>query len=368
MWFLNRGLRILTVGSVPPEWGGQTDGGVAVVHKQLLSSLFQNPKRAKVVGTIATNASSSCLVASGTKKLYCPPADTLNEKAWYLRLLRSLKPDCVVFFHVSNRWAQYHLESSIPMMGAIHSWNNITQANPEKSAKVTQFLPEVLSRCNAVLFPSDYTRVEGLALGFSYSCPVQIAHNPLVEAFRTDVSEGKSRGAANTFMAIGALKPVKRFDFVLRAAQTHDLNGCMVGAGDEEQNLKSLAKNLGVAGRVDFCGHLKQKEIARLCHKASVYLGPSLSESFGNVYIEALACGLPVVGFKETLQEIERSLGVAVGIGVSGDATFEQFQASLETVLRQSWDRSVLSRRVRDVFSPERTMKNYLKAIEKAIA
>jgi glycosyltransferase involved in cell wall biosynthesis len=53
-----------------------------------------------------------------------------------------------------------------------------------------------------------------------------------------------------------------------------------------------------LAGRVDCHGRLSREEVAALYRDADVFLLPSLREPYGTVYGEAMAAGLPVVGWR----------------------------------------------------------------------
>lgn len=70
------------------------------------------------------------------------------------------------------------------------------------------------------------------------------------------------------------------------------------GEGPLRGELLALAHELGIADRVDFPGFVANpfSNIAR----ADVFVLPSLSEGFGNVVIEALACNTPVVATRNT--------------------------------------------------------------------
>ena len=72
----------------------------------------------------------------------------------------------------------------------------------------------------------------------------------------------------------------------------------IVGGGADEQVLRDLAANLGVAQDVHFTGPLDRPEVARRYREADLFTLPSSAEAFGNVFAEALASGLPIVGSK----------------------------------------------------------------------
>jgi glycosyltransferase involved in cell wall biosynthesis len=49
-----------------------------------------------------------------------------------------------------------------------------------------------------------------------------------------------------------------------------------------------------------FVGHQEKEDLARALASADVFLNPSITETFGNVTLEAMACGLPVVAAAAT--------------------------------------------------------------------
>ena len=69
----------------------------------------------------------------------------------------------------------------------------------------------------------------------------------------------------------------------------------IAGAGDDKQRLEHLAAERGLAGRVVFTGHVPADELPSYYALADVFAMPSTGEGFGIVFLEAAACGLPVI-------------------------------------------------------------------------
>jgi N-acetyl-alpha-D-glucosaminyl L-malate synthase BshA len=84
---------------------------------------------------------------------------------------------------------------------------------------------------------------------------------------------------------------VKIFDIVNKRQPSKLI---LVGDGPEAPNVLSLADSLGLKDRVTFLGGQDMVESV-LC-KADLFLLPSASEAFGLAALEAMACGVPVVG------------------------------------------------------------------------
>jgi glycosyltransferase involved in cell wall biosynthesis len=70
----------------------------------------------------------------------------------------------------------------------------------------------------------------------------------------------------------------------------------IVGRGPDERTLRELASRLGVAQEIRFAGSLDRAAVAQRYRDAHLFTLPSSAEAFGNVFAEALASGLPVVG------------------------------------------------------------------------
>ncbi|MDB5266904.1 MAG: 1,2-diacylglycerol 3-glucosyltransferase [Parcubacteria group bacterium] len=69
----------------------------------------------------------------------------------------------------------------------------------------------------------------------------------------------------------------------------------VVGVGPDQKILESLARRCGVENRVKFLGYVDYKNIPLYLHASDIFIRPSLSEGFGNSFIEAMAAGLPII-------------------------------------------------------------------------
>lgn len=68
------------------------------------------------------------------------------------------------------------------------------------------------------------------------------------------------------------------------------------GEGDDRPRLMQKAQALGVAGSVAFVGMVTEADKADYFRLADAFVMPGRGEGFGFVFLEALACGVPVVG------------------------------------------------------------------------
>lgn len=98
-------------------------------------------------------------------------------------------------------------------------------------------------------------------------------------------------------LAAGRLHKQKGYRHLLpafaRVVSQRPAHLVILGEGDDREELQSLAASLGIAARVHFLGYTPNP-LAYMRH-AAVFVLSSIAEGFGNVIVEALACGTPVI-------------------------------------------------------------------------
>jgi glycosyltransferase involved in cell wall biosynthesis len=129
----------------------------------------------------------------------------------------------------------------------------------------------------------------------------------------------------------------------------------VVGDGPYRRTLEALAASLGLAGAVEFRGHVSQDEKVRLLSQAAVTANPSPKEGWGLTVVEANACGVPVVasrspglvdsvrdgltGFLVEHGSVEQLAGRLVEILVDRDLRERLSAGAVEWAGRFSWDK-----------------------------
>ncbi|MGQ4649770.1 glycosyltransferase [Lyngbya aestuarii] len=109
-------------------------------------------------------------------------------------------------------------------------------------------------------------------------------------------------GGAKVLMTVARLWSgdiYKGVDVTIRAlpaiaAVFPDVKYLVIGRGDDQPRLAQLAQDLGVAERVVFAGFIPTPALVEHYRLADAYVMPS-QEGFGIVYLEAMACGKPVL-------------------------------------------------------------------------
>jgi len=101
-------------------------------------------------------------------------------------------------------------------------------------------------------------------------------------------------------LAVQRLVPVKRIDVLIRAMAeitTHhsDAHLVVVGHGPEKDTLTSLVHELGLSANVTFAGYISNAELPAYFASADIFVFHSMLETFGVVFAQAMASGLPIV-------------------------------------------------------------------------
>ena len=66
-------------------------------------------------------------------------------------------------------------------------------------------------------------------------------------------------------------------------------------AGPDEGRLRALAASLGLTERIRFLGAVPHADLPVVLSAADLFVLPTASEGLANAWVEALACGIPVV-------------------------------------------------------------------------
>lgn len=102
-------------------------------------------------------------------------------------------------------------------------------------------------------------------------------------------------------ITVARLEKVKGVEYLIRAAplvlkQVPQAEFLIIGVGSQRQSLVNLASQLGVSGKINFLGEIAHEQLPDFLNTGSIFVGPSLQEGLGVAFLEAMACGLAVIG------------------------------------------------------------------------
>lgn len=156
-----------------------------------------------------------------------------------------------------------------------------------------QLLRRLCPRAAAWVFQTETVR--GWYLPHLGDVPSVVIPNAINPAFLAAPAEDERE---KTIVSVGRLCPQKNFGLLIRAfariAPAYpDYRLVIYGRGGLLEELQALARELGVADRVDFPGHVD--DMPRRLRRAGMYVLSSDYEGMPNALIEAMAQGLPCV-------------------------------------------------------------------------
>ena len=307
------------------------------------------------------------------------------------RLIREYRPDLVVCGGTYwAGWLTHGLPRDLPLINYLHGEELTMQVSPRVlMPQMRRWQMRSLRRAELNIAVSDYTARLAEVLARCDPARTSILLN-FVDTTRFRVSGQRvafrSRlGWENrlVLLTLARLEPRKGIDQALRALAL--LNGrgelppswlyVIAGRGQELETLKGLSHELGVAAHVEFRGFIADEEVPTLYEAADIFLQPNRevrgdTEGFGVVFLEASACGLPVVGGTAggTADAIEEGVS---GYRIDGDSV-EAIAAALRLLCADAGLRTRLGRqgaeRVATHFTVETAAARFETALESVLA
>ncbi|MGA9193352.1 MAG: glycosyltransferase [Anaerolineales bacterium] len=167
------------------------------------------------------------------------------------------------------------------------------------------YLPSFCKEVDLVIAPSN--GLKKVLRDLDVSTPIDVIPNGVdIGRFEEDIQPipREELGVEKDEVLLvysGRLGPEKNLTFLVRAfagAQTAypDTRLMLVGDGPERDNLEDLAARSGLQHKVVFSGMVDHDDVPRYLTAADAFVTASVTEVHPLSVIEALACGLPVVG------------------------------------------------------------------------
>lgn len=174
------------------------------------------------------------------------------------------------------------------------------------------------------------------------------------------------------FIGAGALDDNKNqrlllhsFKEVLSSGRKSKLK--IAGDGPNFKELKALSKKLAIQNNVTFLGKVSREKLNESLNESSVFVHPSIKETFGVVLIEAMSCGLPIISTKSGGPE---SIITSNKLGILCDHDIQSLTLGMLEVYDNfaNYDSSVIRREVIDKYSPTAVTKQLLSVYNKVLS
>jgi len=235
-----------------------------------------------------------------------------------------------------------------------------TELPHSKNAKLRPLLVRALTRAARVFSVSDSLRRHAVSLGIPADKIRVVGNGVDSDKFhRVDRAEARAQlgiGAATpVLISVGGLVERKGFHRVIEClpelqARFPELVYLIVGGasaeGDMRAELEQQVAALGLQDTVRFLGIMPATSLKWPLSAADVFVLATRNEGWANVFLEAMACGLPVIatdvgGNAEVVCRDE--LGSVVPFG-----DHAALGAALASALAKDWDRAAILAYARD--------------------
>lgn len=235
----------------------------------------------------------------------------------------------------------------------------------------------VCNLADVVIVPTP--KMKKILEGYGVSKTIEVVPNPIdIKKFKK-VEKGYLRkklplaSDALVLLTASRLGKEKNIDFLLKAfaivaEKNKESVFVIVGDGPEKENLKSLARKLGLESRVFFTGYIDAEYMPAVYSDADVFLFASTSETQGMVVPEAASCGLPLVvvedeAFAGAVQDFVNGYAVAMKTPV-----FSRKLLSLIENPRKRQEFGAASQKlIKENFDPDEIVSRLAKVYEQAV-
>jgi len=210
-------------------------------------------------------------------------------------LARSLRTDPPDLIHIQSRnaipqglWLARRLR--VPVIQTVHDY----MQPRERLRTDTQLTRRIIA-------VSDSVKADLLGRSGVENSLISVIHSGVSCNLSHQEPEVLSEGRVPVVGTAGPLEAVKGFPFFLGAAARvlslgRQVEFVIAGAGPEEENLRRLARELGIAEHVTFVPNLL--DFSDALEAMDVFCLPSLQQGIGTIMLEAMALGRPVIATK----------------------------------------------------------------------
>ncbi len=247
--------------------------------------------------------------------------------------IRRFKPDIIhtqLFFTLGLEALIASKILKVPIVGTNHTAvKEFVRYAPVHSRSIENLLIRYVSwfyeKCTLVTMPSKSVVDEMRHFGFNGR--TKVVSNPVdTSTFSPSPRrlELKKKLGFSKFTVIhaGRLAEERNIDIIIKAVAAAketipEIELVIAGGGSHEKKLRSLARSLGLENSAKFLGVLSKPYLAEAYNASEVFAITSTADTQSLVMMQAMACGLPIIGVRaRALPEyIHRENGILIAPG-----------------------------------------------------
>lgn len=291
----------------PPHLGG------VEFYAYHLSQLLKHDHDWEVVAVTTGKKGFQAVRSSykGVRTYYVPYwfkiSNTPFNPMWYFWFRKIIRKEGVTIINAHAPVPMFAdiMESAgkhIPVVISYHMMSMVKgKTGPDKLIRLYEqyILPRTLKGANYIICSSDKVRDIFLKQYRYKSQTITPGVDPKIFTPAKKVTN-------NTILFVGSLNKNdkhKGVAYLLEAMKTvikihPDARLLIVGQGSGQRIYEAMAKEYGLSKHVKFLGGKFDKDLVNIYRKASIFVLPTLNDSYPLVILEAMASGLPVISSK----------------------------------------------------------------------
>lgn len=395
--------RILYLGPLPPELGGEAAGGIATHAWELavqaarhgFAPYFFGGRQDSFIkdgvriigrerGTKWSKAWKTIRFSKrvGRRRIKSISFLSFRERITVLylaarlqHLLSSLHPDLIHLHSLLNPagLSLTLLGLNCPLM--VTNYELFLGSSQTGSLLIGR---RILERISCMIHISRYTLDRARRLGVNYPKNEKVIYIPIHPERVTLLNRQQAKqelklGAKKVVFFYGTYQPIKKkgLDLLLKAFADDDYlrRNCLLILRTAGEGLsyarRFLARESMDARILDW---ISWEKMVKYYNASDLFVMPSRSEGLGLVYLEALLAGTPVVGFPPTLSEIEDLAGIRVGEKFdAGRENCNELARKMREVLSSGWNREFLRDRISRAFRWEERFREYQQTYQEVL-
>jgi len=242
---------------------------------------------------------------------------SLNPYLEVKRIINDFQPDVIhiqMLIMISQSVMRYGHKLGIPIVSTNHAMPENLMDNLKLLAPVsrpinyamTKYIVRFQSKADYVTLPTQAAiDMFGLSID-KLEVPIEPVSNGIdlsrfsVGVMPKDViDEFHIPTSAPIITYIGRLDAEKHISVLVKAFNRvltqHKAHLLIVGGGTDAENLKALAKELGISDKITFTGRVSDEDLVKLHKVGTIFCMPSPAELQSIAVLEAMASGKPIV-------------------------------------------------------------------------
>lgn len=231
-----------------------------------------------------------------------------GKKAFFkiIRIIKNLAPDFIITCnHTDTVCSLIYSKFINPNAKSIFVAHSVYSSMFTYKSKVKllfqHYLPKILGiygKCDAVIYVSNGVKDDFKKLYHVKEEKEHVIYNPVLDVIPLEPIQDKKLSNPVKLVSVGRLDIEKRQNILIDAIKELNDNGCLTelylyGSGCLKEKLIRQSENLNIKDKVHFMGF--STSIINELLNYDIFVLASEFESFGNVIVEAMAAGLPVV-------------------------------------------------------------------------